>query len=707
MGFVSELRRRNVFRMAVLYVVASWLIMQVADVLKDLANLPDWIGPVILALLAIGFPIALVLSWFYELTPEGISLDEDVDRVEAVTQIAGRRVDFIIIAMLAAAVILFAWDKWRPRAPIDQSIAVLAFENMSGDPEQEYFADGISEELLNLLAKVPDLRVTSRSSAFSFKGKDTPVPVLAEQLKVAHVLEGSVRKDGDRVRITAQLIEAPSDRHLWSETYDREFDDIFAVQSEIAAAIVAALRPQLLAPEDAAPAVSSVSVSAYDLYLQGRELIRHRNAGEAFEVLGRAVRLDNSFAPAHAQLAIAMMLAHRGSPEAVHWHLDQADKLEPGLGEAHAARALLANFLGDPETAANHARKALESNPSDINAMNWLHVALRDLGQYAEAYAIIEQMLEKDPLSNLSRWHYIGMLNETGRIEESRQMADQLVADGQVTGVAAHARRSLWFEGDIDEGLKWGFKAGFGSGNYVFVWAAFGMAGVYDEARRFLFEFDMWVDTVEGKWEAALETTQENLRREPDNMEYVLDAAGVLYGAGRIDEATPLYERLYMPTPDAPMTFNASNRGPTQEPIPVMRLMRLAYGRRLAGDEAGAQAAADFARRGHEILLGAGHRNMNRSVAEAMLAAFDGRKDDAIAALQSAIRYGLRARAGIEDPIFDVVRDEPGFVELEKELEAILAAEHAEVLQLICFDNPVPNDWQPLPDTCAGVVEGS
>jgi hypothetical protein len=165
MGLVSELRRRNVFRMAVLYVVAAWLIMQVAEVLIALAKLPDWIGPTTLMLLAIGFPIAVIVSWFYEITPEGISLEKDVESGESITHVTGRRLDFLVISLLCAAVILFAYDKWWIPAPTEQSIAVLAFENMSGDPEQEYFSDGISEELLNLLAQIPELTVISRSSA--------------------------------------------------------------------------------------------------------------------------------------------------------------------------------------------------------------------------------------------------------------------------------------------------------------------------------------------------------------------------------------------------------------------------------------------------------------------------------------------------------------------------------------------------------------
>ena len=702
MGFVSELKRRNVLRMAVLYVVAAWLIMQVAEVLMGLANLPDWIGPAILALLAVGLPIALILSWFYELTPEGISLDEDVDRAEAMTQVAGRRVDFIIIAMLGAAVILFAWDKWWPSGAVEQSIAVLAFENMSDDPNQQYFSDGISEELLNALAAFPELSVTSRTSAFSFKGMDVSIPEIAERLNVAYVLEGSVRKAGDQVRITAQLIEAGTDSHIWSETFDRRLDDIFAVQGEIAEAIAAKLKLRLTTPGGAGPAhvARAASAKAYDLYLHGLGMIRKRDAEEAAEFLQRSVDLDDRFAPAHAQLAIALLLEHGSPTEAASRHLEIAEELEPGLAETHAARALQAFFNGDSEAAVVHARKSLELNPSSTDAMNWLNKALESLGRYKEAYAVVEQMMQKDPLSILSRNNYRLMLATTGRLDESRRLCDQLIADGYDMGKVEHARRSLWFEGDIDEGLKWAFKGAVP----VYVWVAFAMVGEYDEARRFLHGYDYWIDIAQGHWERALEITLENLQREPDNMEYVVYAAAALYGAGRIEEAAVLYERLYMPTPDAPMTFDAAKSGPVQEPIPVIRLMRLAQGRRTAGDEAGALAAAEFARRGHEILLDAGHKNQNRFAAEAMLAAFDGRKADAIAALELAIRWGLRVRDGLDDPIFDVLRGEPGFAELEQELDAIIAAEHAEVLQLICFNNPVPQHWRPLPETCEGVV---
>ena len=180
MGLISELKRRNVLRMAALYLVAAWLIMQVVEVVMTLAVMPEWTGRVTLALLALGFPIALIFSWFYELTPEGLSLERDVDRADSITHITGRRLDFIIISLLLAVVLLFAWHTWWPSVPVDRSIAVLAFENISGDPDQEYLCDGSSEELLNDLAKIPELRVIARSSSFSFKGKMIDMPTVKQ-----------------------------------------------------------------------------------------------------------------------------------------------------------------------------------------------------------------------------------------------------------------------------------------------------------------------------------------------------------------------------------------------------------------------------------------------------------------------------------------------------------------------------------------------
>jgi TolB-like protein/Tfp pilus assembly protein PilF len=704
MGLVSELRRRNVFRMAALYVVAAWLVMQVAEVIIGLANLPDWIGPTLLALLAIGFPIALAFSWFYELTPEGISLENDVEAADSIMHVTGRRVDFIIIALLCAAVLLFAYDKWWIGPPPQKSIAVLAFANMSGDPDQEYFSDGISEEILNLLAQLPELTVISRSSAFSFKGKDVPLPTIAEQLNVAHILEGSVRRAGDRVRITAQLIEARSDAHLWSKSFDRELDDIFAVQDEIAAAIGDALKVKLalVGGEAVTPAsIKAANTAAYDAYLQGRELVNRRgreNMDAAARHFERALRLDENFAPAHAQLAIAKTLYGGGPMEARRSalaHLDRAQELEPNLAEAHAGRALLARLAGDYEAMVEHARKALASNPNFIDAMNWLAIGLNGLGRYEERDAIRRQLWASDPLSVIGRANYASWLTDRGRHEEAHEIADQLSAQSPWMGYRLHADAAMESEGKIAESLYWALQA---SANDPRVMWAFIWAGEYEEACR-IDKWNLpWADLLGGRWEEAMQVTQENLRLNPDSNGAIRNAAEVLYYMGRMDEALSYYERLF-------------NFAPEGRPIPgygsLQLTMRLAFARRIAGDEEGAQAAARIARQDHAARRTAGERNQLQDHAEAMIAAFEHDPERVIAALKLAIQRGLRGLVFLDEPIFEAVHDEPQFVALREELVAILDAEHDKVLQLICFNNPISEQWQPMPETCESVVEQS
>jgi TolB-like protein len=298
MSLFEELKRRNVFRVGAAYVVVGWLIIQVVETIFPIYGIAEsWIRLVI-TVLAIGLIPLLIFAWAFELTPEGLKKESDVDRTQSIAPHTGKKLDRTIMVVLALALVYFAVDKFvlnpqreaavqeqvavqveeaiqqgRTEALVesygDKSIAVLAFQDMSQDKDQEYLSDGIAEELLNLLAKIPDLRVISRSSAFSFKGQNLELTEIAERLNVAHILEGSVRKAGNKVRITAQLIEARSDTHLWSETYDRELDDIFAIQDEISATVVAQLKITLLGE---APKTVEINSEAYALFLQARHL---------------------------------------------------------------------------------------------------------------------------------------------------------------------------------------------------------------------------------------------------------------------------------------------------------------------------------------------------------------------------------------------------------------------------------------------------
>ena len=222
MRLLTELKRRNVFRMAALYIVAAWLIMQVAEVLIALGNLPDWVGPAILAVLAIGFPIALVFSWVFEITSEGIALEKNVERGASITHVTGRRMDFVVIALLSAALLVFAWDKWGMPDPPARSIAVLPFENQSPNNEDvEFLATGIQDGLLTRLSQIGSLKVISRTSADRYKGSSKSVKQIAAELGVRALVEGAVQRSGDQIRVNVQLIDAETDEHIWADLYDR------------------------------------------------------------------------------------------------------------------------------------------------------------------------------------------------------------------------------------------------------------------------------------------------------------------------------------------------------------------------------------------------------------------------------------------------------------------------------------------------------
>jgi tetratricopeptide (TPR) repeat protein len=353
---------------------------------------------------------------------------------------------------------------------------------------------------------------------------------------------------------------------------------------------------------------------------------------------------------------------------------------------------LLAHFSSDLESAIEYARKALTSNPSDIDALNWLYAGLAALGRYEEAEATLKQMLVADPLTIIGRVNYIGWLSTIGRIEEAHDMADQLVALSPEFGYLAHADTSLIYEGKVAEGLAWALRAATGNFYVIF---ALTWVGEYDEARRIDERQTFWVDLAEGHFEEATQATQRAMHLDPESEEVVATAADYLYLAGRIDEALPLYERALVFSPEG-QAISA--------PQSNFRMIWLALVRRKAGDEEGAQAAAQIIKQDHAARHATGRMNQEQFQIEAMIAAFEHEPDRVIAALKSAIQHGLRNPQAFDDPIFEELWDEPHFVALQQELNAILAVEHDKVLQLICFNNPVPDDWQPLPKTCEGVV---
>ena len=327
MSFYTELRRRNVFKVGIVYIVVAWLLLQVSDTLGPALHLPEWFVSAVAFLLILGFPVAIIFAWAFDLTPEGLKRETNAEPTAPMAGKTGKNLNYIVVAALVLALSYFVFDEIvfdsgpdtagistavqvAPQQPAetesakaDNSIAVLPFVNMSSDEEQEYFSDGLSEELLNLLARIPELNVAARTSSFSFKDKDLEIPEIASRLKVAHVLEGSVRKHGNQLRITAQLIQADNGYHLWSETYDRQLDNVFQIQEDIASAVVDALRVTLL---DEVPKTRKTDPAAYQLFLEGQYLKRQismDSLNRAIQAFKQAVEIDPAYVPAWAELA--------------------------------------------------------------------------------------------------------------------------------------------------------------------------------------------------------------------------------------------------------------------------------------------------------------------------------------------------------------------------------------------------------------------
>ncbi|TDJ31379.1 MAG: tetratricopeptide repeat protein [Gammaproteobacteria bacterium] len=517
----EELKRRNVLRVVVLYIVVGWLLIQVADVLFPAMELPNWTIRLVFAMLLIGFPAAIIFSWAFEITPEGVKREKDVDRSKSVTHHTGRKLDYITIGVVIAAVALAFADRLtrepqvvaesvvqaetaqpvetssgRPESS-ETSIAVLPFVNMSDDASNEYFSDGISEELLNLLVRVEGLRVPSRTSSFAFKGTNTDLPTIAKKLAVDHVLEGSVRKAGNRVRITAQLIDVSDDRHLWSETYDRDLEDIFAVQDEIATAIVEALKGVLgmaqAAPVEHRPPTDNIE--AYQLYLRARHIWAKRGAENlktSLDYFEQAVELDPGFARALSGMASAYMLipVYQGGDTADYWPLaretaERALEKDPDIGEAHAVIAAAHENASEWRDAEEAFRRAVAADPYDVTAAQWYAEFLYNVGRNGEAVKWLRKAYELDPLSPIVNASLAFALIGVDGFEEARKHGEIALE----LGIADSANAQLFFallhlsQGRYTEALEV-FEEAVARGRESLAMDVLALRGVIDPTQR-------------------------------------------------------------------------------------------------------------------------------------------------------------------------------------------------------------------------------
>jgi TolB-like protein/Tfp pilus assembly protein PilF len=484
-NFIQELKRRNVFKVGTAYAIAGWIIIQVFDTISPQLGFPEWVAPLVTTLVLIGFPLALIFAWAFELTPEGIEKSKDVDITESVTASTGKKLNGLIIGVLSFGLlfllierIFFAESTIFDSDAIDienASIAVLPFVNMSSDQSNEYFSDGLSEELLNGLANIEGMQVAGRTSSFSFKEKNEDLRIIAEQLGVKHILEGSVRKDGNQIRITAQLVQADNGFHLWSETYDRELEGIFAIQEEISRKVVEELKVRLLPVDEEEIAKRPTDdIEAYNAFLEATQLEVSRSPEDletAIKLYEQAIEIDPTFTEAYARLAIAYGLLNQYGNlsfaemlEKMDTNINKALLINPNLGIVYRALGFYQNQRLEENAlvaAENAYRKAIELTPNDAYAYNSLYIAIKGRSE-KEAYRYLEKAYQLDPLSNPIAVNYASLFLVRKEYEKGIELLDKVIARAPDYTSAHRAKIStlaLIPNGDLDKAFIASHKA--------------------------------------------------------------------------------------------------------------------------------------------------------------------------------------------------------------------------------------------------------
>lgn len=732
MSFINELKRRNVFKVGVAYLITAWLLLQVADMLLDNMGAPAWVLQAIFVVLGVGLFVALLVAWAFELTPEGLKKEKDVDRSQSITAQTGRKLNTAIIAILVLALGYFAWDKFMIRPaqdeatvqavsenvperaedsglPTDKSIAVLPFDNRSNQAEDEFFTAGIHDDLLTQLAQISSLRVISRTSVVQFKGTSKSIREIAELLGVATVLEGGVQRAGNQVRINMQLIDAATDAHLWAQTYDRELtaSNIFSIQSEIATAVTAAMRATL-SPEEhqRIRSVPTQNMQALEEYFKGRAEMdqRTRPAIESARMrFEQARQLDPGFALAYAGEAQAIMLladesASYGDIPKVETLklarplLERAQELAPRDAQVLAVYGLMESNGYNQELALDYFARSLALNPSSGEVLNWQRMSQFGTGKIKDATETGRRMVEVDPMSMIALYNGVltmvrveghddltveMMLERLEGLDRGYGLSARAQVEGQRGNIPAQAEyhyRSL----ELDPGR---------SSNRDALATLLARLGLADEALLVApgnaDDIAFWM----GDWDTAVRLANESLEQEPDSIDAKTNLLVTLMWSGDAESAYPLAAQLWerfkqnpaeMDEMPVSMAWTATKTEHTQE----------AHQYR----EAGAKWL--------QSVIEAGLVYTRRYANEALLAAIDGRDNDAIIAITNTIDKGGRWRAFLEHPVFDHLRDDARFQAQVNRMADLINTERAEILEMLCGPDTILTSWQPAPATC-------
>ena len=514
-NFFAELKRRNVYKVAVAYLVGGWALAQGIAQVFPVFDVPNWAIRAVVLLIIVGFPVALLIAWFFELTPQGIKRTQDVDPATAGTRKKHAWIYVVVIGALVSIGLFFAgrFSASRQGSEVSvKSIAVLPFENLSEDKSNAFFADGVQDEILTRLAKVADLKVISRTSTLRFKGAPPDLREIAKQLGVTNILEGSVQKASDQVRVNVQLINALTDTHLWAETYDRRLIDIFAVESEIAKTIADTLQAKLTGSEkDAMSKKPTSNTEAYELYLKGRFFWNKRSSEDlprAVEFYNKAIAQDPNYALAYAGLADCYVLYPDygvGAPAEFYpkgkQMAEKALSLDSSLGEPHAALGLVyTNFDRDFKAAITEFDRAIQLDPNYATAYQWKNTALVALEQFEEAIAGSKKAISLDPLSLIVNADLAYNFLYAHRFDEAlAQSRKTLEIDRNFHVVRGYLGEALQFKGQLPDALR-EFRTAAASTDEPYTLALLAQAcarsGLRDEAQQILASLEQRAHTT-------------------------------------------------------------------------------------------------------------------------------------------------------------------------------------------------------------------
>jgi TolB-like protein len=739
LSFFEELKRRNVFRVAVGYAVLAWLVAQVADLFMEAFGAPDWALKTLLLLLVLGFPVAIFFAWAFEMTPEGIKREKEVDRSQSITSQTGRKLDRAIIVVLVIALGYFAWDKFGadsapgqesapaasstieqapttsavvdPEIPDDLSIAVLPFENRSQREEDEYFTSGIHDDLLTQLAQIGSLRVISRTSVAQFKNTTLSIREIARALGVATILEGGVQRAGNQVRINMQLIDAATDAHLWAQTYDRELtaNNIFSIQSEVATAVTNAMRATLTPEEQQRIRdVPTENMTALELYFKARAELDQRtlpsleSARMRFE---EARRLDPGFALAWAgEAQTILLLSDSGSsygdiPEdeataMARPLIDEAYRLAPNDPQVLGVYGLTSRSEDKFDQALDFYARSLAINPSSGEVLNWQRMAQAATGQYEQALETAVRIIEVDPMSMIGLYNAIASFMNTPYDDPIRinALLDRLESLNQSYGLAARAFVAQ-SHGQMTDSIRYNYQAleldpGRSSIRPDLAGQLFNL-GLFDEA----LQIDPDQDELDLAWarfdrENMLRLARAKFEENPSNDHRI----GYIFALAAADRD---WESAMQLVPEA--WQEVMKRG-TSNPW-------LASGFALFAKRAEYAAEMHMFREhlveGLREIMESGYSTQFQLALTFRLALIDGRSDEAVELLNRLIDTGWRNPNVSKGPAAVELEGHPGFQAAVGRMLETIARERAEVVTMLCGPGKIVSIYEPAPQTCA------